>query len=502
MEDNMETKHTKDKDNTSLFSNREYNHEYIHVTPDKLYQSKKDTYKFQVEQKSDERLGVLLVGWGGNNGSTLTAGIEAYKRRIKWRNKSGEHTVKFYGSISQYGSVHIGYNDNGEAHTELFSQMCDMYKPEDIIIGGWDICKYDIYTSAQKAGVIDPDLLDQIKEPLQSMMPMPSLYEPDFIATNQSIRANNVIQMCTKWDSLLRIVDDISRFRIKNDLNNVVVLWTASTERFHKGEWKSEEELMDAIRHNDHEISPSILFAVASVMTNSIFLNGSPQNTICSAVIDIARKYGSFLGGEDFKTGQTKLKSALADWLVSSGIRPLSIVSYNHLGNNDGKNLDESAQFRSKEITKKNVIDDVVNENPHLFESSRPDHAVVIKYIPAVGDSKRAMDEYFSELFLDGRHTLVIHNTCEDSLLATPLMLDLILFSEFFSRIRISKNNGEFRPMNSVLSMLSIFFKAPVINTGEPLVNAFFKQRNGLENFIRVLNGLPISDHIGLTFKV
>ena len=254
-------------------------------------------------------------------------------------------------------------------------------------------------------------------------------------------------------------------------------------------------------------LPPLFFFAVAAIETGSIFLNGSAQNTIVPAVIDLARREGTFVGGEDFKTGQTKLKSALVDWLACSGIRALSIVSYNHLGNNDGKNLSEAPQFRSKEITKKNVIDDVVEGNPKLFPNGKPDHTVVIKYVPAVGDSKRALDEYYSQLFLDGRHTLSLHNTCEDSLLAVPLMLDIVLFAELFSRIRVREVCGvdakvpEDRSLDVVLSPLSFFFKAPVVNKGEPVVNAFFKQRYGLENFFRVLAQLPPLDHISLPLR-
>jgi myo-inositol-1-phosphate synthase len=124
---------------------------------------------------------------------------------------------------------------------------------------------------------------------------------------------------------------------------------------------------------------------------------------------------------------------------VSAGIKPTSIVSYNHLGNNDGQNLSSFPQFRSKEISKSNVVDDMVESNKILYKNSKdyPDHCVVIKYVPNVGDSKRAMDEYVSEIFLNGLNTIVIHNTCEDSLLAAPIMIDLILLTELFERILV-----------------------------------------------------------------
>merc|ERR1719266_1079372 len=131
------------------------------------------------------------------------------------------------------------------------------------------------------------------------------------------------------------------------------------------------------------------------------------------------------------------IKSVLVDFLVSAGLKPESIVSYNHLGNNDGRNLSEAKQFRSKEISKSNVVDDVVASNKILYpnpKTDHPDHCVVIKYVPFVGDSKRAMDEYTSRIFMNGKNTIVMHNTCEDSLLATPIILDLVL-TELMQRI-------------------------------------------------------------------
>merc|ERR1712022_66004 len=135
--------------------------------------------------------------------------------------------------------------------------------------------------------------------------------------------------------------------------------------------------------------------------------------------------------------GQTKMKSVLVDFLIGAGIKPTSIVSYNHLGNNDGRNLSAPQTFRSKEISKSNVVDDMVGSNRLLYSPhEHPDHVVVIKYVPYVADSKRAMDEYTSEMFMGGHNTIVLHNTCEDSLLAAPLMIDLVLLAELCGRIK------------------------------------------------------------------
>merc|ERR1711964_581120 len=162
--------------------------------------------------------------------------------------------------------------------------------------------------------------------------------------------------------------------------------------------------------------------------------------------------------------GQTKMKSALVEFFVGAGIKPECIASYNHLGNNDGRNLASPKQFRSKEITKSNVVDDMVASNDILFPegSAKPDHCIVIKYLPYVGDSKRAMDEYTFQIFMGGQQTVVMHNTCEDSLLATPLILDLVILTELCQRLEISTDGGKtFENMRSVLSILSYCSRRP-----------------------------------------
>ncbi len=182
-------------------------------------------------------------------------------------------------------------------------------------------------------------------------------------------------------------------------------------------------------------------------------------------------------GGDDFKSGQTKLKSVLVDFLVSAGIKPLAITSYNHLGNNDGLNLNSAAQFRSKEISKTNVVDDMVNSNKLLYSKEggeHPDHVVVIKYVPNVGDSKRALDEYENEIFMGGRKTISIHNTCEDSLLAAPLILDLCILTELMTRVKVkSETSNQYESFHPICSILSYMLKAP-LSIGRP-VNSLFK---------------------------
>jgi len=286
----------------------------------------------------------------------------------------------------------------------------------------------------------------------------------------------------------------------------VIVLWTANTERFVEVNDRihgTAENLLAAIERGEAEISPSQLFAVASILEGSPYINGSPQNTFVPGMIELAEQKGVFIAGDDFKSGQTKMKSVLIDFLVSAGIKPVSIVSYNHLGNNDGQNLSAPAQFKSKEISKSNVIDDVVESNRLLFkQGEHPDHVVVIKYVPSVGDSKRAMDEYTSKIFMGGTNTIVMHNTCEDSLLAAPLIVDLAILCELMGRVRVSRNGGREEMFHPVLSILSYMLKAPIVPPGTPIVNALFTQRASIVNLLRAMVGLPSHSEMYLEHRI
>jgi len=260
---------------------------------------------------------------------------------------------------------------------------------------------------------------------------------------------------------------------------------------------------MASIKKNESEISPSTLYAVASILEKSAYINGSPQNTFVPGLIELAIRENVHIGGDDFKSGQTKMKSVLVDFLISAGIKVASIVSYNHLGNNDGKNLSAPQQFRSKEISKSNVVDDMVKSNQILYKpNEHPDHCVVIKYVPYVGDSKRAMDEYTSEIFMGGHNTIAMHNTCEDSLLASPLMIDLVIIAELFERISYkTKDSENFENFHPVLSILSYLLKAPLVPENAPVVNALFKQRAAIDNILRACVGLPPESNMKLEYQ-
>ncbi|KAJ3613252.1 hypothetical protein NHX12_019502 [Muraenolepis orangiensis] len=453
------------------------------------------------------RVGVMLAGWGGNNGSTVTAAVLANKLGLTWTTKTGEKRANYYGSLLQASTVCLGMAPQGEVHVP-FRDLLPMVHPDDIIFDGWDISSMDLGRAMQRAKVLNWSLQEKLRPYMSSMKPRPSIYIPEFIAANQDSRADNVLSG-TLAEQVEQLRADIRDFKQSSGVDKVIVLWTANTERFCEvavglndtaanllatiqflpgceetsrragGEvtLAFEESLGWVIRGRaggevtlafeeslgwcgHGEVSPSTLFAVASIQEGCAYINGSPQNTFVPGAVELAVQRGVFIGGDDFKSGQTKMKSVLVDFLVSAGIKPTSIVSYNHLGNNDGMNLSAPEQFRSKEISKSNVVDDMV----------------VIKYVPYVGDSKRAMDEYSSEIMMGGTNTIAIHNTCE--------------------------GEQDFQSFHSVLALLAFFCKAPLMPPGAPLVNAFFRQRAAIENILRACLGLPPQSHMHLEHKL
>jgi len=447
----------------------------------------------------------MLVGWGGNNGTTVSGAILANKLGLTWNTKEGVQTSNYFGSLTQASTIRLGSSANGDVFLP-FHSLLPMVNPNDLVIDGWDISGMNIGDAMKRACVFDYDLQRQLYPLLVELKPRPSIYYPDFIAANQSDRADNVLGG-TKWEQLEQIRADIRDFKAKKQVDKVIVLWTANTERFAElieGLNDTADNLLAAIKREESEVSPSTVFAVASILEGCSYINGSPQNTFVPGVIELAEEKKVFIGGDDFKSGQTKIKSVLVDFLVSSGIKPLSIVSYNHLGNNDGKNLSAPKQFRSKEISKSNVVDDMVASNSILYKpGEHPDHVVVIKYVPTVGDSKRAMGEYVSEIFMGGRNTIVLHNTCEDSLLASPLIIDLVLLTELSERIYFKNNSMEkFETFHPVLSLLSFLLKAPMVPSGTPLVNALFRQRACIENIFRACVGLEPENNMLLEHKI
>ena len=457
-------------------------------------------YTFTTDRRVP-KLGVLVVGLGGNNGTTMTAGIIANREGICWRTKEGVKTPNYFGSMVQCSTVRLAE----DVFTPV-KAMLPTVDPSDMILHGWDISKTNLADAMERSQVLDYDLQRQLVPYMKDIVPMPAPYYSDFIAENQAARADNILEG-TKQEHVDKIRKDIRDFKEKEGVDKVIVMWSANTERFadiREGLNDTAENLLKSIANNEAEVSASTVFAVACILEGTAFINGSPQNTFVPGCVELALKHKVFIGGDDFKTGQTKFKSSLVEFLVGAGIKPTSVTSYNHLGNNDGKNLSSHKQFRSKEISKSNVVDDMVaaSEGVLYKENEHPDHTVVIKYVPSVGDSKRAIDEYTSEIFMGGKSTISVYNVCEDSLLATPIIIDLITVTELMQRVTFkTAGMSEEQQFHSVLSVLSYWLKAPLVPDQTPVVNALAKQRACIENIFRACVGLPPENNMLLEFK-
>lgn len=492
-------------DNSNIVSNFLYNKysyttsEVTRTSDNKLKITPKTTnYEFKVDLKVP-KLGFMMVGIGGNNGTTVLGGLLANKHKIKWNTKKGEMTANLFGSVTQSTTTKIGVCGNEEIYLPI-KDIIPLLDLSEVEVSGWDISKTNMAEAMARAEVFDYDLQQKLIPYMKDIIPLPGIYYPEFIASNQSDRSDNILSSENKAEHLEIVRKNIRDFKSKFNLDKVIILWTANTEKMcqlSEGVHDTAENILNAIKNNHSEISPSTIYATASILEKCSFINGSPQNTIVSGLIELASKNDVFVVGNDFKSGQTKFKTMFTEFLVNAGIKPKSIVSYNHLGNNDGKNLSSESQFKSKEISKSNCVEDILYSNNVLFtQREKIDHCVVIKYVPTSGDSKKAIDEYVSEIFMGGEHTFVSYNVCEDSLLAAPLILDLITLTELFERVQVKKENDEFKKFDTVLDLLGYFLKSPLTKADLPVVNSLVRQRNAIENLLKVFAGIPLDNSL------
>lgn len=311
----------------------------------------------------------MLVGLGGNNGSTFVAGVLANKRQLTWLTRNGEQKANFFGSFTQSATCHVGFRFDEEtgALKDVYKPIKDllpMASPVDFEISGWDISSMNLYEATKRARVLEPTLIEQLREDMEAIVPLPAALNPDYIAANQANRADNVM-IGTNRELIDTIKGHIREMKARTG-GKVIVLWTANTEMFLLPEINTIDDLLTRIEVNQ-PLPASVLYCVACIEEQVLYLNGSPQNTFHPAVVEYARQQGSLIAGSDFKSGQTRFKTIMSDFLIGSGIRLASCVSYNHLGNNDGKNLQEDKCFQSKKISKAGVLDDAMASNRILY---------------------------------------------------------------------------------------------------------------------------------------
>lgn len=426
---------------------------------------------------AEGKLGILIPGLGAI-ASTLIAGVEAVKKGIA-------HPV---GSLTQMSTIRLGKRT--ENRNPLIKDFVSLANLSDIVFGGWDIYKDNVYESALNAGVLDTRLLEQVKPELEKVKPMAAVFDKDYI---RNIDGPNVKKAATKYDLALAVMDDIKKFKKDNDCSRIVIIWCASTEKYIEisDTHKSLELFEIGLKNNNENIAPSMIYAYASLKLGIPFTNGAPNLTVdIPALIELANDNNTPIAGKDFKTGQTLMKTILAPGLHARALGVSGWFSTNILGNRDGKVLDDPDNFKTKEVSKLSVLDQIFKSesNPLLYGDMY--HKVRINYYPPRGDNKEGWDNIDIFGWLGYPMQIKIDFLCRDSILAAPLVLDLALFMD------LAKRAG----MSGIQEWLSFYLKSPQTLPGLPPEHDIFKQLMKLQNTLRHIMEEDLITHLGLDY--
>jgi myo-inositol-1-phosphate synthase len=417
---------------------------------------------------AEGKLGVLIPGIGAVS-TTFIAGIEAVKRGL------GQPI----GSLTQLATIRLGKRTDGR--TPKIHEFVPLAGLQDLIFGGWDIYEDSAYQSAANAKVLDPSLLEQVREPLEAIRPMKAVFDPEYI---RRINGPNVKQGRTKMDKAEMLMDDIQSFQRSTG---------GSTEVFHRpaAVHQSLRDFECGLLKNDPEIAPSQIYAYAALKSGVPYANGAPNlTTDTPALLELARERQIPVCGKDFKTGQTFMKTLIAPGLKARMLGMNGWFSTNILGNRDGEVLEDPGSFKSKEETKLSVLDQILQPRlyPDLYKNLY--HAVRINYYPPRGDAKEGWDNIDIFGWLGYPMQIKIDFLCRDSILAAPLVLDLVLFLDLAQRAG----------MKGVQEWLSFYFKAPMTAPGLYAEHDIFIQLMKLKNTLRWMRGEDLITHLGLEY--
>jgi myo-inositol-1-phosphate synthase len=423
------------------------------------------------------RLGVLIPGMGAV-ATTLIAGVEAIKKGI----------AQPIGSITQMGNIHLNRKDgNNYPKIRDFVPLANL---RDIVFGGWDVYEDNVYEAASRAKVLEAGMLQALRPELEALKPMKAVFDKSYI---KNLDGTHIKQGATKYALAEALMDDIAQFQYTRDCDRLVMVWCGSTEKY--TEIADVHESLDAfekgLRDNDPRIAPSMIYAYAAIKLGIPFLNGAP-NLTCDipALIELAKITDTPIGGKDFKTGQTLMKTILAPGLQARALGVKGWFSTNILGNRDGYVLDEPDNFRTKEVSKLSVLEDILRPDlsPELYSDLY--HKIRINYYPPHGDNKESWDNIDIFGWLGYSMQIKINFLCRDSILAAPLVLDLALFGDLAKRAGLS----------GIQEWLSFYFKSPQTAPGLRPEHDIFKQLNVLQNELRKLMGEDLLGVEGLTY--
>jgi myo-inositol-1-phosphate synthase len=428
-------------------------------------------------QPAEGKLGILIPGMGAVT-TTVIAGVEAIRRGL------GAPV----GSLTQLGTVRLGKRtDNTSPKIKDFVPLAGL---DDLAFGCWDIFEDNAYEAAIHAGVLDRPLLDKLKEPLEAIKPMPAVFDSEYV---KRIDGPNKKAAGSKMDHAEMLMDDIRQFKAKTGATRLSMIWCGSTEVFHKpaAVHATMEDFEAGLHKNDPEISPSQIYAYAAIKSGVPYANGAPHLTVdAPCLMQFARDRAVPVCGKDFKTGQTFMKTLVAPGLKSRMLGVSGWFSTNILGNRDGEVLDDPGSFKSKEESKLSALEQILQ--PDLYPELYKDvyHKVRINYYPPRGDSKEGWDNIDIFGWMGYPMQIKIDFLCRDSILAAPLVLDLVLFMDLAQRAG----------MRGVQEWLSFYFKAPMTAPGLYPEHDIFIQLMKLKNTLRWMKGEQLITHLGLEY--
>lgn len=428
-------------------------------------------------EKADGKLGILLPGMGAV-ATTLIAGVLATRKGI----------AQPIGSLTQMGTIRLGKRtENRNPHIKDFVPLANL---NDIVFGGWDLFTDNAYETAIKAGVLDKHLVEELKDDLIEIRPMRAVFDKRYIV---NLEPNNLKATATKYEHALELIKDIETFKKENNCTRLVMVWCGSTEVYSKESkvHQNIESLENGLKSDDPAIPPSMIYAYAALKTGVPFANGSP-NLACDvpAMVDLAIQTNTPIAGKDYKSGQTFMKTILAPGLRGRLLGLDGWFSTNILGNRDGEVLNNFNNFRSKEVSKSGVLDEILEPELHPDLYGNVFHKVRIEYYPPRGDFKESWDNVDIFGWLGYKMQIKINFSCRDSILAAPMALDLALFLD------LAKRAG----MRGIQEWLSFYCKSPQTAKGLPPQNDLFKQLMKLENTLRYLQGEDLITHLGLDY--
>src|SRR5215831_15290998 len=416
----------------------------------------------------------MLVGLGAVSTTTI-AGVLAIRRGL----------AKPIGSLTQMGTIRLGKRT--EANSPRIKDFVPLADLNDIVFTGWDLFEDNAYEAAKTAGVLERDMLDQIKPELEAIKPLPAVFDRKYV---KRLDGPNVKKGKNKKDLAEQVRADIQNFKQRHGLSRLVMVWCGSTEIYlqESAVHASIEAFEKGLEQSDENIPSSMIYAYAAIKEGIPYANAAPNlSADIPALIALAQQTGSPLAGKDLKTGQTLIKTIIAPGLKSRLIGVEGWYSTNILGNRDGEVLDDPESFKTKEESKKSVLDYILQ--PQLYPDLYEDlcHVVRINYYPPRGDNKEGWDNIDLVGWLGYPMQLKINFLCRDSILAAPIVLDVALFMD------LAKRAG----MHGIQEWLSFYFKSPVHAPGLYPEHDLFIQLMKLKNTLRFLKGEELITHLG-----